>query len=65
MIIDNQDNKSQKSNKKKKPEKKQKLVGPSNNKIDFFRVLNCHESSDSEILSLTTLMIKNIPMKFL
>lgn len=60
------DTQSQKSSKKKKDAKKKEiLIGPKNNNINFYRILNCHETNDTEILGLTTLMIKNIPMKFM
>jgi hypothetical protein len=64
MINENFEVKSQKSSKKDK-NKKEILIGPKNNSINFYRILNCHETYDQEILGLTTLMIKNIPMKFL
>ena len=34
------------------------------NRIDFNRILHSYKTNDSEILRQTTLMIKNIPMKF-
>ena len=48
----------------KKKIKKKVLIGPKNNKIDFFRILRAYEMNDEEVLSLTTLMIKNIPIRF-
>ena len=53
---------STRSNKKKI--KKKVLIGPKNNKIDFFRILRSFEYPDDEVQSLTTLMIKNIPIRF-
>ena len=53
---------------KKKPRnKKKKLVGPINNEINIDKILiallnNYH--GDQETLKQTTLMIKNIPIKF-
>ena len=43
---------------------KKELKGPKNNQIEFERLLFAKSRSDTEILSQTTLMIKNIPIKF-
>jgi hypothetical protein len=43
---------------------KKELIGPKNNQIEFERLLFAKSRNDSEILSQTTLMIKNIPIKF-
>ena len=43
---------------------KKELKGPSNNQIEFERLLFAKSHNDCEILSQTTLMIKNIPIKF-
>lgn len=43
---------------------KKELKGPKNNQIEFERLLFAKSRNDSEILSQTTLMIKNIPIKF-
>jgi hypothetical protein len=64
MINENFEVLSQKSS-KKDLKKKEFFIGPKNNAINFYRILNCHETFDQEILGLTTLMIKNIPMKFM
>mmetsp|Transcript_4593 Transcript_4593/g.6983 ORF Transcript_4593/g.6983 Transcript_4593/m.6983 type:complete len:137 (+) Transcript_4593:3069-3479(+) len=48
----------------KKKIRKKVLIGPKNNKINFYRILNSNETNDEEVLSLTTLMIKNIPIRF-
>lgn len=50
--------------KSKKSRKKKVLIGPKNNQIDFFRVLWAKENDD-EVQGLTTLMIKNIPIRIL
>jgi hypothetical protein len=49
---------------KKKPKKKD-LNGPKSNQINFYRILRAEENQDEEGLELTTLMIKNIPIKFM
>jgi len=43
---------------------KKVLVGPSNNQVNVYRILKAEQNLDSEVLGLTTLMIKNIPIKF-
>lgn len=40
------------------------LIGPKNNTIDFDRILYGEENLDLEVMKLTTLMIRNIPIKF-
>lgn len=57
--------------------KKKVLIGPKNNQIDLAKILRASQryegeqsqpdffEDDEEVLSLTTLMIKNIPVKFL
>ena len=40
------------------------LIGPKNNQINFFRILKAEENFDEEVLNLSTLMIRNIPIKF-
>ena len=58
--------KSGKSNKSGKNKVRKKvLIGPKNNQIEFERIINAQETRDEEVLSLTTLMIKNIPIRFL
>jgi hypothetical protein len=44
--------------------KKKVLIGPKNNQIDFERILYAQENGDEEVLKQTTLMIRNIPIKF-
>lgn len=44
--------------------KKKVLVGPKCNKIDFERIVNSEINKDTEIEKQTTLMIRNIPIKF-
>jgi hypothetical protein len=53
-----------KSSKSKKAKKKV-LIGPKNNSVDFYRILRAEENNDEEVQGLTTLMIKNIPIKIL
>ena len=65
MFSDTRSQQSAKSSKSKKSVKKQILIGPKNNQIDLKRILLCRQSYDEECESLTTLMIKNIPIKFL
>ena len=43
---------------------KKVLIGPKNNQIDFDRILFCQDNDDLEVMKLTTLMIRNIPIKF-
>lgn len=47
--------------------KKQKkvYVGPKVHHVDLYRILNAEKNLDKEVLGLTTLMIKNIPVKFM
>ena len=44
--------------------KKKVLIGPKNNQIDPERILYADVNNDEEVLKLTTLMIRNIPIKF-
>ena len=44
--------------------KKKVYVGPKQNKIDFERILNADLNNDQEVKQQTTLMIRNIPIKF-
>ena len=44
--------------------KKKVLIGPKNNKIEFDRLIYAEENGDFEVLKQTTLMIRNIPIKF-
>lgn len=47
-----------------KPRVKKPLIGPENNQIEFERILYAEEMGDDEVLRQTTLMIRNIPIKF-
>ena len=58
-----QSNKSSTKSSKSKKAKKKNLIGPKNNQVDFYRILWAEENNDDEVLGLTTLMIKNIPIK--
>ena len=40
------------------------LIGPKSNHIDFERIVNSQINQDTEIEKQTTLMIRNIPIKF-
>jgi len=40
------------------------LIGPKNNQIEVERILTARDRGDDEILKQTTLMIRNIPIKF-
>ena len=44
--------------------KKKVLVGPKCNQIDFERIINSQINNDTEVEKQTTLMIRNIPIKF-
>jgi len=44
--------------------KKKVLVGPKCNQIDFERIINSQNHADLEVEKQTTLMIRNIPIKF-
>jgi hypothetical protein len=49
-----------------KPEIIKKIfIGPTNNKINLFRILKGENNLDDEVMKLTTLMIRNIPVKTL
>ena len=48
----------------KRKAKRKILIGPKNNHINFYRILRAQENDDEEAQTLTTLMIKNIPVKF-
>lgn len=43
---------------------KKTIIGPKNNKINFDRILYATDYDDNEVLGYSTLMIKNIPIKF-
>ena len=40
------------------------LIGPKNNQVDFDRIIYADKNGDLEVLGQTTLMIRNIPIKF-
>ena len=44
--------------------KKKVLIGPKNNQVDFDRIIYAEQNEDLELLGQTTLMIRNIPIKF-
>jgi len=59
-----EDNTNGTATKKKGKSKKKVLNSVKQNRIDFNRILHSYKTNDLEILRQTTLMIKNIPMKF-
>jgi hypothetical protein len=42
---------------------KKVYIGPKNNTVNLFRILKAEENQDTEVMGLTTMMIKNIPVK--
>jgi hypothetical protein len=63
-IIDNYIKSSQDQKSDNHTRTKKILIGPKNNQIEFDRILYADRNADEEVLSLTTLMIRNIPIKF-
>ena len=43
---------------------RKELKGPKVRNIDFDRLLNARDNNDEEILGQTTLMIRNVPIRF-